>query len=493
MTETPRQAGTEEQWRVVDEGWGRRAAEFATLAEPTNVREYVAVHHRLGVGAGDRLLDVACGSGLALELAGLRGARCAGIDASPRLLAVARDRSPEADLRVGDMNALPWPDESFDVVTSFRGIWGTTPGALAEVYRVLVPGGRVAFTVWGHIRASPGAWVFAPFLLASEAKVENQANMVALGRPGAGEALLEETGFTDVERVDLPFVFEFADPEIYARGLASTGPAYEAIMSVGEEAFLESAVELARERVREGLPLRAPILLVGYFAAKPARSGTGAGAQAGHDIVAGPSSTGYLSTPPHTPGAQRLFDDDARGDGYVTNVSRLWAYQPEVLDGLSELMGAVTRAGSLSTAQRSVLVTAAASALGDSYCSLAWGKKLAAAAGPEVAASVIRGEAEGLDGPGQALARWARSLATDPNAVTADDVQALRDAGFEDGQIFAITAYVALRLAFSTVNDALGAQPDEQLAASTPEPVRAAVSFGRPAAAWGRAGDAAEE
>ena len=228
--------------------------EFATLCEPTNVREYVAVHHHLGVGAGDRLLDVACGSGLAMELAGLRGARCAGIDASPRLLAVARDRNPDADLRVGDMNALPWPDELLRRRHQLPRHLGHHPGALAEVYRVLVPGGRVGLTVWGHIKASPGAWAFAPFTLASEAKVQNQANMVALGRPGAGEALLSETGFTDVERIDVPFVFEFADPEAYARALASTGPAYEAIEAVGEEAFLESAVELARERVREGLP-----------------------------------------------------------------------------------------------------------------------------------------------------------------------------------------------------------------------------------------------
>jgi 2-polyprenyl-3-methyl-5-hydroxy-6-metoxy-1,4-benzoquinol methylase len=55
------------QWVVVDEGWGRKAADFATLSEPSNCREYVAVHHRLGVDAGDRLLDVACGSGLAIE------------------------------------------------------------------------------------------------------------------------------------------------------------------------------------------------------------------------------------------------------------------------------------------------------------------------------------------------------------------------------------------------------------------------------------------
>ena len=82
-------------WRLVDEGWGRRAAEFASLSEPANAREYVAMHHRLGISDGDRVLDLACGSGLALELAALRGASVAGIDASDRLIAVARDRLPE--------------------------------------------------------------------------------------------------------------------------------------------------------------------------------------------------------------------------------------------------------------------------------------------------------------------------------------------------------------------------------------------------------------
>jgi ubiquinone/menaquinone biosynthesis C-methylase UbiE len=136
------------QWVLVDEGWGRRAVDFSTLSEPGNCREYVAMHHRLGLDAGDRLLDVACGSGLAIELARMRGATCAGIDASPRLAAVASDRNPESDIRVGDMNALPWDPESFDVVTSFRGIWGTTPDAVGEIFRVLRPGGRVGITVW---------------------------------------------------------------------------------------------------------------------------------------------------------------------------------------------------------------------------------------------------------------------------------------------------------------------------------------------------------
>ncbi len=255
-------------WTVVDEGWGRRAVDFSTLSEPSNCREYVALHHLLEVDSGDRLLDVACGSGLAIELARLRGASCAGIDASARLVAVARLRSPDCDIRIGDMHDLPWEDDAFDVVTSFRGIWGTTPDAVNEVYRVLRPGGRVGLTVWGHLKVSPGAWALSPFRLASQDKVANQATMVSLGRPGAGETLLEACGFVDIRRVEVPFAWEFADPETFARALASSGPAYEAIQNVGEQAFHDAAVDQAREHIRDGLPLRAEINVVGYLSAQ---------------------------------------------------------------------------------------------------------------------------------------------------------------------------------------------------------------------------------
>jgi hypothetical protein len=61
------------------------------------------------------------------------------------------------------------------------------------------------------------------------------------------------------------------------------------------------------------------------------------------------------------------------------------------------------------------------------------------------------------------------------------DIQALRESGLDDQQIFAITAFVALRLAFSTINDSLGAQPDAQLVESLPAEVREAVTYGRAA------------
>ena len=82
-------------------------------------------------------------------------------------------------------------------------------GAVAEIFRVLRPGGRVAVTVWGHLKVSPGAWALAPFRLAAAEKVGNQT----------------------------------VDPELYARALASTGPAYEAIQNVGEAEFHRAAVE----------------------------------------------------------------------------------------------------------------------------------------------------------------------------------------------------------------------------------------------------------
>jgi alkylhydroperoxidase family enzyme len=410
-----------------------------------------------------------------VELAVLRGADCAGIDASERLLNIARDRSPSADLRVGDMHALPWDENTFDVVTSFRGIWGTTPEALDEARRVLKPGGRLGITVWGHIKASPGAWALSPFLLASEPKVENQAAMVSLGRPGAGEALLLNKGFEEISRNDISSVWEFSDPATYARAMASTGPAYEAMQSVGEDEFLRVAEECARQQLRDGLPLRASIAIVGYTAKKPVPK-----PEHLSSTVDTRERVGFLKMPDVSPAAQRLFDEDLADHGFVMNASRLWAYAPEVQEGLFNLLGTVTRLGSLSLRQRGILVAAAASTLGDAYCSLAWGSRLADESSDSIAANVLRGVDDGLEESEQALAAWARQVVSDPNGATVGNIHELHDAGFSDAQIFAITTYVACRLAFSTVNDALGAQPDRELTSRVPREIRDAVSYGRP-------------
>lgn len=257
-----------DQWEMVDAGWGRLATDFATLGEPANAREYVAMHHLLSIQDGDDVLDMACGSGLALDLARMRGARVSGIDASAGLIAIARDRCPEADIRVGDMNELPWEQASFDVVTSFRGIWATTPNALSQAHRVLRPGGRFGLTAWGHLKASPGVWAMAPLALATRQQVQHQADMNQMGRPGIGERLITEGGFADVRRHELTMVWEFADVEHYLRAITSSGPAYEAIAAVGLDEFAKFARTMAAGAVRDGLPLRAELKLAGFTARK---------------------------------------------------------------------------------------------------------------------------------------------------------------------------------------------------------------------------------
>jgi uncharacterized peroxidase-related enzyme len=190
----------------------------------------------------------------------------------------------------------------------------------------------------------------------------------------------------------------------------------------------------------------------------------------------------FLNEPPLSTQAQALYDDDLADDGFVWNVSRLWAHQPDTLQQLFALMSGAFRPSGLTFRQRGILVTAAASALGDSYCSLAWGGKLSKASDVAVAAGVLNGSDAELTDQEKAMAAWARKVARDPNATTPADIQALRDAGLDDGQIFAITTFVALRLAFATISDALGAQPDAQLAQSLPPEVREAVTYGRPVA-----------
>jgi uncharacterized peroxidase-related enzyme len=187
----------------------------------------------------------------------------------------------------------------------------------------------------------------------------------------------------------------------------------------------------------------------------------------------------FLEEPEMTPRARALFDEDMADGGFVWNVSRLWAHQPETMDHLFELMSESFNPSGLSFRQRGILVLAAASTLGDSYCSLAWGGKLADASDAELAAAVLTGGDTGLTEQEAVMASWARKVVKDPNGTTPADIQILRDVGLSDQQIFAITLFVSLRLAFSTVNDALGAHPDAELVQSLPPKVVNAVDYGR--------------
>src|SRR6202161_2524223 len=142
-------------------------------------------------------------------------------------------------------------------------------------------------------------------------------------------------------------------------------------------------------------------------------------------------TSSFLQEPPVSPQVQALYNEDLKDDGYVWNGTRLWAHQPDTVHELFDLMSQAFKPSGLSFRQRGILVTAAASTLGDAYCSLAWCGKLSNASTADLAAGVLNGSDAGLTDQEKAMAAWARKVATDPNATTPGDIQALRDAGLD--------------------------------------------------------------
>lgn len=188
----------------------------------------------------------------------------------------------------------------------------------------------------------------------------------------------------------------------------------------------------------------------------------------------------FIETPKASEASERIFAASAKSMGFVMNLTKAWAWRPDIFDDFAVLRSQLTSSSTLTKRDQAVIVCATASELGDSYCSLAWGKTLAAEAGPAVAAAVISGTSEqSLAARDRALAGWARKVVADPNGTTPTDIEKMRAIGFTDREIFEATTFIAFRLAFSTVNDALGVQPDWQLAESVDPEVRKAVTFGR--------------
>jgi alkylhydroperoxidase family enzyme len=174
-----------------------------------------------------------------------------------------------------------------------------------------------------------------------------------------------------------------------------------------------------------------------------------------------------------------LYDEDVAEDGFVWDGTRVWAHQPDLLEVLRGAFGAAAEAAELESRDKAMLVLGMAATIGDSFCATAWGRYLTEWADVSTALAALTGDVRPLTERERALLAWAHRIARDPNSTTPDDIQALRDAGFSDPQILALTLYAGLRMAFSVTNDALGARPDLALAETLDPAVRAAITWGR--------------
>lgn len=230
---------------VQGELWGRAARDWAQFNEPSCEPFYEAVFDAIGLSDGQSLLDAGCGSGLALQLAAKRGAIISGLDASAELLQIARERVPDGIIEQGDLEAIPFPDDSFDAVTVFNSVqYAADPvGALREFRRVAKPGAPVAILTWGAAEDCETRVILAAIGSMLPPPPPGAAGPFALSQPGRLEELVTAAGLTPDSIGDVATPYVYPDLDTAVRAQLSSGPAQRAIEYAGEHPTREAMIQ----------------------------------------------------------------------------------------------------------------------------------------------------------------------------------------------------------------------------------------------------------
>lgn len=235
--------------------WGALARDWAMYGEQLCLPLQGAALDAAHVTSGTRLLDAGCGAGLLALLASLRGAEVSAIDAAGSLLEIARERVPSADVRQGDLEALPFTDASFDAVTAVNSIFyaNDMSAAMREIARVVRPGGRVVITAWGPPeRCEVMTDIFSKLgpLMPPPPPGSATAHPGALSQPGALAAVLAGAGLQVADEGEVACPFVFPDAEISWRAHRSAGPNQLAMAHSGEAAVRAVFADADRAHTR---------------------------------------------------------------------------------------------------------------------------------------------------------------------------------------------------------------------------------------------------
>ena len=227
---------------VQGELWGRAADDWADWQEAQHAPLFEAMLDAAGVRSEVTVFDAGCGGGTASALAADRGAVVSGLDASPGLIDLARRRVPDGDFRVGDLEALPFEDDSFDAVIAANSVQYAKDrvAALRELGRVSAPAARIVVSLFGDPDRVDFRFVFAAFR-DSLPEPPSGDGPFGLSAPGVLEALIAEAGLNVVERGEVEHSFNYPDTDSFWRGAVSGGPA-QAAKDIVDENTLKAAV-----------------------------------------------------------------------------------------------------------------------------------------------------------------------------------------------------------------------------------------------------------
>jgi SAM-dependent methyltransferase len=198
------------------------------------------------------VLDAGCGAGGTCIRAAQRGAEIDGLDFAEGMIRVARERLPNARFRVGDIQALPYEDGSFDVIISANAVQfvDAPVTALREMGRVCHADGRVVIGIWGRPEENE-YFTLLQAVLALLPSPPTKSLPWALSAPGLLERMIAEAGLNMINQGSADCPFEYPDDETFWRALGSSGLQQMVARTVGEgrvKAAMFEAVTPYRER-----------------------------------------------------------------------------------------------------------------------------------------------------------------------------------------------------------------------------------------------------
>lgn len=235
-----KESAQKELWASGAENWKVQEATFRPLYE--TIIKSIPIDHEMF------LLDIGCGTGFFLSLLMDDHWRLSGVDISPNAISIAKKAVPDCEFKVADMEHLPFPDSTFDIIVANNSFQYSNNFSVAmkEIFRVLKPNGNAVFSLWDVPEKSESYAYFKVFYTFTG---QDTATSIPfnLSQKGQLEALLLDAGFRIGKRCEANCPRMYPNIGMALRGILSSGPANKAIKEATFEKVEREVVKAIRQ------------------------------------------------------------------------------------------------------------------------------------------------------------------------------------------------------------------------------------------------------